>query len=278
MIDIKRKKAFAIVTILVTIAIIYWCYKFYADGIYSSNYNAAGLSMYYTINSFGNFLPFYIFLGFLATNFLATNYYKNKYSKFDNFVITRVKRKKRIKYEIKSILIWSFIFRVLLHILVLIIINYFFVELHFSFYKDPSYYPNGFFTFSNSSLGSLIIFTIYSSIGFSIFSLFIYSLISYIKNYYVYKISGIIMAIIGVLLPAFIGNIYLSHYSNYSFLVTAFMYSIYSGGLLCPGLEILNQLPSTLILHIYFFVSCIGYTILSVILILIRYREEKKYG
>ena len=182
MADVKRKRNFAIVTVMVTIAIIYWCFNFYADGIYGSNHSTAGLSMYYTINSFGNFLPFYIFLFFLATNFLPTNYYKNKYSKFNNFIITRVGNKKRMKYEIKSVLIGSFIFRLLLHVLVLIVINYFFVKIQFSFHNDPSYYPNGFFAFSSSSVISLIIYILYSSIGFSIFSLFIYSLIFFIKN------------------------------------------------------------------------------------------------
>ncbi len=277
MTEVKNKRKFIIATILITYFIVFLCYNFYADGFYKSNSSTYGLSMFYTINSFSNFLPFYIYLGFLATNFIPSQYYKNKYSKFQKFIITRVTNKVRTKYEIKKVLIYSFIFRILLHILVFFIINTFFVEINFSFYKDPSYYPDGFFALSSNCFLSFILFIIYSSIGFSVFSLFIYSLIYYIRNFYVYKVSGIIMSIIGVFLPAFLGNLYLSISNNYNSLGIGLLYLIYSGNLLSPGIDTLIYRPSILTTNIYFFVSCLGYLLISLILILIRYRKERKY-
>ena len=105
MTEVKNKRKFIIATILITYFIVFLCYNFYADGFYKSNSSTYGLSMFYTINSFSNFLPFYIYLGFLATNFIPSQYYKNKYSKFQNFIITRVTNKGRTKYEIKKVLI-----------------------------------------------------------------------------------------------------------------------------------------------------------------------------
>lgn len=278
MLELRNKKLFTVIIFSATIAIIYWCYKYYGAGIYTLGRGTSGLSLFYTLNGCGNFLPFYIFISFLSNNLVSDNYYKNKETGFQKFIVTRVNPKQRKRTEILSVLLISFIFRIIIHIITILTIYSLTKGLRLDFYGDPSYFPSSFFAFSNNSIISFILYIIYSSIGFSIFSLFLYSLINYTKNYYVYKSLGIIIAIIGVLIPAFIGNIGLNYIDESNPIFTAFLYSIYSAGLISPGIETLNSASGILNLHLYFIISCFGYLLMSTILLKIGYKKEIKNG
>ena len=234
--------------------------------------------MFYTFNGCAIFLPFYVFLAFISNNFLLDNFYKNRQTKFQNFIITRVGQKERIKYEIKTVLISSFIIRILLHIIVFLVIDIHFSPIVLNHTGDISYYPETFFALSSNSTLSFFLFILYSSIGFSIFSLLIYSLIDFIKNQYIYKASGVLASILLVVLPAFVGNIFLPGSNPYCYFETTFLYLIYSGGLLCPGIEVLKVNSYFFANNIYFLICSISFILISTTLIKIGYKRRIKNG
>lgn len=275
LLEVKNKKIFAIVIILVTIALIHF---FYNVGQYEGfSSNRIGLEMFYNFNGCGIFLPFYILLGFLTNNIVSDNFYRYRKNKFQNFITVREGKKKRMIKEIKIVLLSSFIVRLLLHVIVFFIINEFFADINLKFIGDPSYYPEAFFAFSHNSVISFVFYILYSCIGFSIISLFLYSIIWIIKNQYVYKISGILVSIIFVLIPAFIGNMWLANAGPRCYFETGFLYLIYSAGLLSPGIEVLKVNSNMIINHLYFYIGIIGFLILSIVCIGISIRRGSQY-
>lgn len=274
--EVKNKKIFVIVIFLVTIALIHVCYTSNEFNIFNSN--KVGLEMYYAFNGCGLFLPFYILLAFLSNNFVIDNFYKNRQTNFQNFIITREKHKKRVGKEIKLVLLSSFLLRIILHCIVFFVIDNFYSKIVLTHTGDISYYPETFFAFSNNSMISFFLFILYSSIGFSIFSLFLYSVIDFVKNQYIYKASGILFSILLVLLPAFLGNIFFASAGPRSYLETGFLYTIYSAGLLCPGIEVLNVNSYFLANNIYFFVSAISFLLISTCFISYSYKRRKING
>lgn len=234
--------------------------------------------MFYTFNGCGLFLPFYIFLAFLSNNFLLDNFYKNKQTKFQNFIITREGHKKRMIKEIKLVLIFSFLLRIILHFIVFFTISEFYAKIKLIHVGDISYYPETFFAFSNNSVVSFFLFILYSSIGFSIFSLFLYSIMDFIKNQYIYKASGVLLSVLLVIIPAFLGNIFFAEAGPRCYLETSFMYLIYSAGLLCPGIEVLKVNSYYLANNIYFLISSISFLLISILLISIGYKQRRANG
>lgn len=277
MLEVSRKKIFVMISFLITIVLVYWGY--HQGNIYPSlKTSSVGLEVFYLVSGCANFLPLYIFFAFLTSNFLSENFHKNKYNNFKNSIVSRTGYKKRFKSEIQLVLVSSFILRVLLSVIILLFIDLFLVNVNISFSGDITRFPFSFFALNSNSAVSLIVFIIYSGIGFSIMSLFMYSLIPFIKNLYVYKVSGVLASIIFVMIPAFIGNIVNNFTGLNSFIRTGFLYIFYSAGLLCPGIEVLNANPPVLVNHVYFFTSCFGFLFLSVILLYIGYKKERKNG
>lgn len=274
--ELKNKWIFAIVTVLITIALIQFCYN--SNEFSSINLKNVGLEIFYTFNGCAVFLPFYVFLAFLANAYALDNFYKYKQTKFQNFIITRIGEKERTKQEIKTVLITSFVIRIVLHLLVTLVISIKYAPIMLNHTGDPSYYPETFFALSNNSILSFALFILYSSIGFAIFSLFLYSLIDFIKNQYVYKASGVLMSVLLVILPAFIGNIFLPGSNPHCYFETGFLYLIYSAGLLCPGIEVLKVNSYFLVNNIYFFINSISFIIISIGLICFSYKRRVKNG
>lgn len=267
-------------TIIVLIAILitlYYLYNYWSDGMYSTFGFNKGLNIFYVINKVGIFLPFTLIIAFLSSNFTNLIFYQNKYNDFQKYVITRVGYKKRLIYEIKTVLKTSFIIRLLLHIIMIAIIQLFYSNISFIEYSDLSYYPEGAVALFTNSKISLILYIIYSSIGFSIFSVFMYSLIYYIKNKYIYKVSGVILFVLLVIISALIGNQLYTLTSNIKF-ANPILQALATTSLICPGLEVFSSITSIFETHIYFWYTCVCFIVYSLILLVIRYRREHKNG
>lgn len=275
--EIKDKKIFILIIIFIVYGLVALGYKIMGFNMLSNSEGQIGLEMFYRINGYSLFLPFYLLLSFLINNVITINYHKNKYTTFQNFIIERKTYKERYKYEVKSILIVSFCFRLFIHVVTFLIINFCFCKIGLIMTKDPSYYIDGVFAYSSNSLISFIIYVIYSCIGFSILSLFLYILIPFIKNLYVYKISGLLVGVLGTMLPALIGNIYISHF-GYNMLGQIVTNLFYSGGLISPGIESFVGVTTILQRHIMFYLACLGYISLIGIFGFIKYKRERKNG
>lgn len=277
--ELKNKKFFAIIILFLIIGLAYWGYVSMYKGLMGGYIDGKnGLSLFYRLNGFSFFLPFYLLLAFLSNNIVCDSFYKNKYNKFQNNIITRVGYKNRFIYEIKSVLKTSFITRLIIHIALIIIIGVFIIPIGFVFTKDPSNYISAFFAFSNKTAISFIFYIIYSCVGFSIMSLFLYSLIILIKNFYLYKITGILTSIIGSMVPALLANIFLAASSNINIFQNIILNIFYCGNLLSPGIDPFTTSRTIVSHHVFFFVSCLGYLLLSGIILTIKWKKEKKYG
>jgi hypothetical protein len=272
----KSKILEFIIAFIVLLVIVQLYMSIEISGTYKQ-FGSHGLSYFYNINDYGGFIFFIIYVSFFLSNLINDIFYENKYSKFQNLIIARTGHKKRLKYEIKTVLIVSFIFRIILNLLLLLIIHLKYSHIVFKEYSDISYYSDGLVGLFINSKVSLILYLIYSAIGFSIMSLFNYSLINLIKNKYVYRISGVIFPILLTILSALIGNLLYQSFDNIKF-ANPLLQIFNAMSLLCPGINNFSTITSILEVHIYFWYTLICYTIISLILIYIRYRKERKYG
>ena len=274
----KRNIILFIITLVLTYGIIYFLYNYWSDGGFSRYIGSdSGLHMFYTLCNSGLFLPFELLLLFLSSNFIASDFYNNKYSGFQNYIVTRVGEKNRLKYEIKQVLKCSFLLRFILHIFILLIIHIFFSRISFHEYSDVSYYVEGAAALFSNSKVSLLLYLIYSSIGFSIYSLFIYSLIVVIKNKYVYRVSGIVVFIGLVVCTALFGNELYKYFNDIKF-ANPIMQAINPMNLLSPGVDSLTTVTTLLETHIYYFYSCFCFIIYSLFFMFLRYKKERKNG
>ena len=272
--ELANKKITLIIILVVTILLLYYLFNFWSDGLYAKFNSNVGLELFY---SFQDFVPNFLILGLLSTCLVAESFYQNKQSRFQNCIIARVGYKERVKYEVKNIVITSFIIRLLFNIFVLLIIHMFFSNVTFKEYSDASYYASGVVElFTNSKL-SLLFYIIYSSIGFSIFSLFIYSISYFIKNQHVFKISGIVLFIGLTVLSAIIGNQLYIYFSDIKF-ANPILQALTTSSLMVPAMMGFTSITSLFETHIYFWYTCLCFIIYSAIFLYIRYKMERKNG
>lgn len=271
--ELTNRKSIIIISLTLVILMIFYIGTYYSDGIYHNRINC-GANIFYTFNSF---LPFYLLLAFLSGNLVVSNFYQNKYSKFQNMIITRVGAKKRIFYEIKKVIYTSIIFRLLIHIISLLVIHIFFSKIHFVQHSNIEYYASSFVALSSNPTVSLILYIIYSTIGFCVFSLFIYGFIYFVKNRYVYKVSGIILYVGLVVFAAIIGNQLYVYFSDIKF-SNPFLQAINTSSLLIPGLETATSITSILETNVYSWYTCIMFLIYSGVFSFIRWKMERKNG
>ena len=266
--ELTSKKKVLIVSFLLIILMIYYIGTYYSDGLYHNKTNY-GAYIFYTLNSF---LPFYLLLAFLSNNLVTSNFYQNKYSKFQNMIIPRIGFKKRILYEIKTVLFSSIIVRLMIHIFTLIVIHLFFSEIHFQGFESSA-----FVALNTNATISLLLYIIYSTIGFAIFSLFLYSLIYFIKNKYIYNVSGIIIFVILAVSMALIGNALYANQLNVK-LFNPLLEAINTLSLILPGLETSTAITSIRETNLYFGYTCIMFLIYSCILCFIGCSWTRKKG
>lgn len=266
--ELTSKKRVLIVSFLLIILMIYYIGTYYSDGLYHNKTNY-GAYIFYTLNSF---LPFYLLLAFLSNNLVTSIFYQNKYSKFQNMIIPRIGFKKRILYEIKTVLFSSIIVRLMIHIFTLIVIHLFFSEIHFQGFESSA-----FVALNTNATISLLLYIIYSTIGFAIFSLFLYSLIYFIKNKYIYNVSGIIIFVILAVSMALIGNALYANQLNVK-LFNPLLEAINTLSLILPGLETSTAITSIRETHLYFGYTCIMFLIYSCILCFIGCSWTRKKG
>ena len=264
-------------TLILILVTLYYLYNYWSDGIYSKFGFNKGLNIFYIMNQGGIFLFFTLIIAFLSSNFINLVFYQNKYNDFQKYIVTRIGYKKRMIYEIKNVLTISFLLRLFIHIFLIIIIHIFYSRFVFIEYQDISFYPEGVAALFYNSKISLLLYIVYSSIGFSVFSLFMYSLIYYIKNKYIYKVSGIIIFILLVVITALIGNQLYIVFENIKF-ANPLLQALATTSLLCPGLESFTTISTLAEVHLYFWYTIFCFLSYSLILITICYRRSRRNG
>lgn len=194
-----------IIFILLNISI----YIAYKQSIYSSieyyqTYNQAGLDFFYHIHTIG-VTPFLFFIFLLCiTNIVSYDFLTLHQNHFSYQIITRTTSKSYYLYSYIQNIILTFLSILCFEILILGIIHFFYLPIHFQNIQYPDLYYAKSQILSNNQMISLISFILCTSIGYSIVSSIIFSLQCFMTNKYVYRCFGVIFGILLVVIPALI--------------------------------------------------------------------------
>ena len=151
-----------------------------------------GLDFFYYLQDSGLTLILYVLTTLIVPNIISADFLLYEHNKFNHFMITRMSSSLYHKKERNFNFLATFILILMTHLLTILIIHLFFFKISFSInpiYMDATRQTN---LLSSSLFLNLIIYIILSSIGYAIFSHFLFSLQYFIKNVYLYRTLGLL--------------------------------------------------------------------------------------
>lgn len=220
-----------------------------------------GLDFFYYLQDSGLTLILYVLTTLIVPNIISADFLLYDHNKFNQFMITRMSSSLYYKKERQFNFIATFILILITHLLTILIIHLFFFKISFSInpiYMNATRQTN---LLSGSLLLNLIIYIILSSIGYGLFSHFLFSLQYFVKNVYLYRALGLLVSLI-----LYIGASVLSHtfYNTSGNLIATLAYFFNIINILTPSIiksPILNNNP-----HLFYIGTALLYYLLSSIL------------
>lgn len=220
-----------------------------------------GLDFFYYLQDSGLTLILYVLTTLIVPNIISADFLLYEHNKFNHFLITRMSFSLYHKKERQFNFLATFILILMTHLLTILIIHLFFFKI--SFFINPIYMNATRQTnlLSSSLLLNLIIYMILSSIGYALFSHFLFSLQYFIKNVYLYRTLGLLVSLI-----LYIGASVLSHtfYNTSGSLTATLAYFLNIINILTPSIiksPVLNNNP-----HLFYIGTALLYYLLSSIL------------
>ena len=220
-----------------------------------------GLDFFYYLQDSGLTLILYVLTTLIVPNIISADLLLYEHNKFNHFLITRMSSSLYHKKERRFNFLASFILILMTHLLTILIIHLFFFKISFSInpiYMNATRQTN---LLSSSLFLNLIIYMGLSSIGYAIFSHFLFSLQYFIKNVYLYRTLGLLVSLI-----LYIGASVLSHtfYNTSGSLLATLAYFLNIINILTPSIiksPVLNNNP-----HLFYIGTSLLYYLLSSIL------------
>ena len=220
-----------------------------------------GLDFFYYLQDSGLTLIFYVLTTLIVPNIISADFLLYDHNKFNHFLITRMSSTTYHKKERQFNFFATFILILITHLLTILIIHLFFFKISFSInpiYMNATRQTN---LLSGSLLLNFIIYIILSSIGYALFSHFLFSLQYFIKNVYLYRTLGLLVSLI-----LYIGASIFSHtfYNTSGSLTATLVYFFNIINILTPSIiknPILNNNP-----HLFYIGTALLYYLLSSIL------------
>ena len=220
-----------------------------------------GLDFFYYLQDSGLTLILYVLTTLIVPNIISADFLLYDHNKFNQFMITRMSSTTYHKKERQFNFFATFILILITHLLTILIIYLFFFKISFSInpiYMNATRQTN---LLSGSLLLNLIIYTILSSIGYALFSHFLFSLQYFIKNVYLYRTLGLLVSLI-----LYIGASVLSHtfYNTSGSLTATLAYFLNIINILTPSIiksPVLNNNP-----YLFYIGTALLYYLLSSIL------------
>lgn len=220
-----------------------------------------GLDFFYYLQDSGLTLILYVLTTLIVPNIISADFLLYDHNKFNHFLITRMSSSLYHKKERQFNFLATFILILMTHLLTILIIHLFFFKISFSInpiYMNATRQTN---LLSSSLLLNLIIYMILSSIGYALFSHFLFSLQYFIKNVYLYRTLGLLVSLI-----LYIGASVLSHtfYNTSGSLTATLAYFLNIISILTPSIiksPVLNNNP-----HLFYIGTALLYYLLSSIL------------
>lgn len=226
-----------------------------------SNDPEMGLDFFYYLQDSGLTLILYVLTTLIVPNIISADFLLYDHNKFNHFLITRMSSSLYHKKERQFNFLATFILILMTHLLTILIIHLFFFKISFSInpiYMNATRQTN---LLSSSLLLNLIIYMILSSIGYALFSHFLFSLQYFIKNVYLYRTLGLLVSLI-----LYIGASVLSHtfYNTSGSLIATLAYFLNIINILTPSIiksPVLNNNP-----YLFYIGTALLYYLLSSIL------------
>ncbi|CDE27834.1 uncharacterized protein BN591_01989 [Catenibacterium sp. CAG:290] len=220
-----------------------------------------GLDFFYYLQDSGLTLILYVLTTLILPSIISADFLLYEHNKFNHFLITRMSSSLYHKKERQFNFLATFILIFMTHLLTILIIHLFFFKISFSInpiYMNATRQTN---LLSSSLLLNLIIYMILSSIGYALFSDFLFSLQYFIKNVYLYRTLGLLVSLI-----LYIGASVLSHtfYNTSGSLTATLAYFLNIINILTPSIiksPVLNNNP-----HLFYIGTALLYYLLSSIL------------
>ena len=220
-----------------------------------------GLDFFYYLQDSGLTLILYVLTTLIVPNIISADFLLYEHNKFNHFLITRMSSSLYHKKERQFNFLATFILILMTHLLTILIIHLFFFKISFSInpiYMNATRQTN---LLSSSLLLNLIIYVILSSIGYAIFSHFLFSLQYFIKNVYLYRTLGLLVSLV-----LYIGASVLSHtfYNTSGSLTATLAYFLNIINILTPSIiksPVLNNNP-----YLFYIGTALLYYLLSSIL------------
>ena len=220
-----------------------------------------GLDFFYYLQDSGLTLILYVLTTLIVPNIISADFLLYDHNKFNQFMITRMSSTTYHKKERQFNFFATFILILITHLLTILIIYLFFFKISFSInpiYMNATRQTN---LLSGYLLLNLIIYTILSSIGYALFSHFLFSLQYFIKNVYLYRTLGLLVSLI-----LYIGASVLSHtfYNTSGSLTATLAYFLNIINILTPSIiksPVLNNNP-----YLFYIGTALLYYLLSSIL------------
>lgn len=220
-----------------------------------------GLDFFYYLQDSGLTLILYVLTTLVVPNIISADFLLYNHNKFNQFMITRMSSTAYHKKERQFNFFATFILILITHLLTIFIIHLFFFKISFSInpiYMNATRQTN---LLSGSLLLNLIIYMILSSIGYALFSHFLFSLQYFIKNVYLYRTLGLLVSLI-----LYIGASVLSHtfYNTSGSLTATLAYFFNIINILTPSIiksPVLNNNP-----YLFYIGTALLYYLLSSIL------------
>lgn len=227
-----------------------------------------GLNLYYTIQDAGLTLVYFVLMITFSPNIFASHCLEIRNSKYLQMIMTRIGYVNAIKGEICATFLISMFINIIANILILFVIHLFLLPIHFGTVEVVEGVYDLSILFSNNQLISIFIYILFSSIGYGVFTCFIYSLQTYVRNIYLFRSLGLILGILLVIFPSFISQII-----NVPILSTMlYFFSVWA--MLTPGIGIIIPFSP----FIVFIGSIAMYSIVILVLLEIRKRKFELYG
>ena len=220
-----------------------------------------GLDFFYYLQDSGLTLILYVLTTLILPNIISADFLLYEHNKFNHFLITRMSSSLYHKKERQFNFLATFILILMTHLLTILIIHLFFFKISFSInpiYMNATRQTN---LLSSSLLLNLIIYMILSSIGYAIFSHFLFSLQYFITNVYLYRTLGLLVSLV-----LYIGASVLSHtfYNTSGSLTATLAYFLNIINILTPSIiksPVLNNNP-----YLFYIGTALLYYLLSSIL------------
>lgn len=219
-----------------------------------------GLDFFYYLQDSGLTLILYVLTTLIVPNIISADFLLYEHNKFNHFLITRMSSSLYHKKERQFNFLATFILILMTHLLTILIIHLFF-KISFSInpiHMNATRQTN---LLSSSLLLNLIIYMILSSIGYALFSHFLFALQYFIKNVYLYRTLGLLVSLI-----LYIGASVLSYtfYNTSGSLTATLAYFLNIINILTPSIiksPVLNNNP-----YLFYIGTALLYYLLSSIL------------